>query len=306
MPNLTYLEIPVVTVAGLYSNWVPKGHWFSPRNLPSLTHLICPEAPESLMGKLFGDSFPPNLTYIQFPDNFNQSLDNILPSSLKVLKFGKKFNQSVDFLPNSLVKIKFGENFSRSIGNLPVGIKKLVFHDFQFNKPQNNNNLPPNLQNLQLYIPFNLIFSLVSNSFLIGWCPPSLTQLALHVSFPHVCPLIPISVRYLSICNLEKLDGKFPSNLVGLEIYNQLSEPLISLPPTLKYLITEEDVVPPLPPSLTHIIFSSDGVDFRGENWEPLPQNLPNLTHLYLISNDTDKLLYFFKLNLESLNFYGI
>ena len=60
--------------------------------------------------------------------DFNESIDeNVLPPTLKKLKFSKQFDQPIrkNVLPNSLQILEFGSFFDSSIYTLPPNLTKL-------------------------------------------------------------------------------------------------------------------------------------------------------------------------------------
>jgi hypothetical protein len=64
------------------------------------------------------DKLPQSLKSIKFGYHFNQSVDK-LPQSITSIQFGEHFNQSVDKLPQSITSIQFGSYFNQSVDNLP-------------------------------------------------------------------------------------------------------------------------------------------------------------------------------------------
>jgi hypothetical protein len=88
-----------------------------------------------------------NLYKLEFDEYFNQPLTFDFPSSLRYIKFGKRFNKEIDLLPdhieiiefdnssdfnietnkypNNLRYIKFGRGFKKSINSLPRGVEEV-------------------------------------------------------------------------------------------------------------------------------------------------------------------------------------
>ena len=85
-----------------------------------------------------------NLKYIEFGNNFNNTVDN-LPNMLIKLKFGNSFNMCVDNLPQKLKKIIFGNNFNQEVKHLPNLLEEVKF-GYYFN--QSINDLPKNIKKL--------------------------------------------------------------------------------------------------------------------------------------------------------------
>ena len=76
------------------------------------------------------DNIPKSVTSIKFGEKFNRSVDE-LPLLIKSIEFGRHFNQTVDNLPSSIESIKFGHEFNQTVDKLPSSIKNLEFdHDF--------------------------------------------------------------------------------------------------------------------------------------------------------------------------------
>jgi len=93
-----------------------------------------------------------NITKITFDNKFNRPV-NQLPSTLKVLIFGWKFNKSIDHcLPESLKKLTLGNNFNQPINKLPKSLKRLQL-GWCFN--QSVDELPKTLKSLTLGSDFN-------------------------------------------------------------------------------------------------------------------------------------------------------
>jgi len=73
-----------------------------------------------------------NLTEVKLEYVFNSSLDNIKwCDSLKILKFGEKFNQRLDNLPKFLESIQVGVEFNlfENIISLPITLKEFIYID---------------------------------------------------------------------------------------------------------------------------------------------------------------------------------
>ncbi len=84
---------------------------------------------------------------------FNLPLETLgLPECLTHLKFGLKFNHSINWLPSSLIVLTLGDNFNFPIKNLPPKLKYLTIGD-SFNKPLLN--LPDELVYIDLGLSFN-------------------------------------------------------------------------------------------------------------------------------------------------------
>jgi len=241
---------------------------FSLNQFPSLVYFKAPHIwfEEESLHKIFS-SYPPNLTYIKFSHFFNEPVDLLLPSTLKVVLFGNHFNQNVDYLPRSLVKVGFAAGFNKSIDNLPVGLEDIKFKISKFN--QTITGLPPNLKRLCIAYPSGAQHHPHLRTLLLPLCPPSLEVLEIHGDIGE-SPLPP-ALKYLTVA---VYGGKLPDSLIGLRV-DVLTNPLFPLPPKLRYLKFGQQEIPPLPPSLTHLILFDLDVKYK-----LMLKKLPNLTHL--------------------------
>ena len=83
---------------------------------------------------------------IEFNGCFNSEVDKYcLPSTLKIIKFGKQFNKPVDNLPQSLESIVFGSSFNQNVDKLPQNLKSVVFDTYSYFN-QNVDKLPQSLE----------------------------------------------------------------------------------------------------------------------------------------------------------------
>lgn len=109
------------------------GDWYSQSLIlgslpPNLEELVFNDAYNMM---LTSDVLPPKLKLLVFGEKFNQPLghcpDNngkqILPSSLKILKLGKHFNNQI-ILPQNLIELSFG-NFNQLLTTLPQNLRSL-------------------------------------------------------------------------------------------------------------------------------------------------------------------------------------
>lgn len=86
---------------------------------------------------------------------FDKQIDHNLPSSIKYLRLGHSFNQTVDNLGTTLEEIIFGYNFNQHVDNLPFSIKSITF-GYSFNQPVDN------IPNSIIYIYHYLIHSIIN------------------------------------------------------------------------------------------------------------------------------------------------
>lgn len=83
---------------------------------------------------IFGDEFNQPICCQKNGHEYECECEPILPSSLKILKFGRNFNQFIGNLPKHLIDISFGDCFNKVFRNLPFSLKTLQF-GLHFNKP---------------------------------------------------------------------------------------------------------------------------------------------------------------------------
>jgi len=140
--------------------------------------------PPSVEDLRFSDTFkyalevnmlPPSLTRLQFGHDYNTRIDEkVLPESLTELRFGAMFNEFVA-LPLNLKILHFGRCFDQPLNDLPQSLQKLVFGEkrrgrqeymlFEERSCYFNRNLllPPNLTHLKLGSSFlSTIFNIPS------------------------------------------------------------------------------------------------------------------------------------------------
>lgn len=175
--------------------------------------------------------FPNNLKSINFisSEYFDNNIGN-LPSELKIIKFGKNFNQPISNLPNKLKKLYFGDSFNQLVNNLPSGLKILSFSSCSvFNQPLDN--LPLGLKELYLgqnflhnldFLPNTIeIISIDLSSYFnfpIDNLPYGLKKLSLNVDFFQSLDNLPDSVEELVITSKSNIINKFPYALKKLSI----------------------------------------------------------------------------------------
>lgn len=109
--------------------------------------------------------------HIIFGFSFNNDVRNKFPSTVKYIKFGHNFNQSINFLINpneieqnktiELEELVFGEHFNYEVNNLPPHLKKITFGT-NFN--QNVKNLPLTIEYIQFGTNFNQNVDYLPNS----------------------------------------------------------------------------------------------------------------------------------------------
>ena len=91
----------------------------------------------------------PNTLEILILGNFFDSKLDYLPSSLKILGFGEKFNCSLNNLPNSIEQLIIGSKLVNKIEIFPPKLKKITF----------NNDYDYDLTNLDLNVELNLSYN---------------------------------------------------------------------------------------------------------------------------------------------------
>ena len=127
-----------------------------------------------------------------FPSHFNEKIISF-PKELKYLTFGNDFNQQVgDNLPNSVTHLIFGACFNQPIDNFPQNLTHLTF-DLRFDQPINN--LPSSIT--------HLIFGACFNQ-KIDNLPGNLIYLKFGQSFSKIVTNLPTSLEIISVCNNEQ------------------------------------------------------------------------------------------------------
>ena len=109
-----------------------------------------------------------NLKEIEFDKHFNQELNFTFPPSVKSIKFGSAFNQSIDHIGDSIQKIDFGHNssFRQTILTYPKNLKYIRYgHLFRYDI----NHLPDSVLQIDM--------SLCMNSQLITKLPDKLERM---------------------------------------------------------------------------------------------------------------------------------
>ncbi|ADO67062.1 hypothetical protein crov029 [Cafeteria roenbergensis virus] len=101
----------------------------------------------------------PKIDTIKFGEYFNQEIDHLIPSNIKVIIFSykSKFNKDVNFLPETIEEIYYGDNKNHHIGellNLSKSIVKLQLGG-KFNQELKENVLPKSLKLLIFGKEFN-------------------------------------------------------------------------------------------------------------------------------------------------------
>ena len=200
---------------------------------------------------------PESLIKIKFGYKFNHSVDN-LPQNLQELIFhdDSQFNKSIDNLPKSLISLKLEYKFNHSVDNLPQKLQELVFTDSsQFDKPIDN--LPNNLISLKLGYLFNhsvnnlpkklqeLVFA--NNSKFnkpIDNLPNSLISLKLGYLFDYSINNLPQNLIELIFCpesNFDQPIDNLPCKLVKLIFGMCFNNSVDNLPDSIKYLEFGDD-----------------------------------------------------------------
>ena len=148
-----------------------------------------------------------------FDDDFNQELNPRILEILKNythIKFGSKFNKSIDNLPDNIVHLKIGEDFKGNNGDRPMFLRKTGWVTY-FN--QKINKYPASVKNLELGYSFNQNLDNL---------PLTIEVLELGHEFTQPLDFLPTSLKTLMIRN-----KRYPHNL-------------LNLPPNVKLIIPEE------------------------------------------------------------------
>ena len=234
---------------------------------------------------------PSSLKNLMLGGKFNQSLEGvILPSSLQNLTFGNDFDQSLVgvILPSSLQNLTFGASFNQSLENvtLPSSLQNLTFgHDFD--QSLVGVTLPSSLQNLTFGMSFSQSLEGVT-------MPNSLQNLTFESL---VGVTLPSSLKNLTFGHKfdQSLEGVIlPSSLQNLTFGDDFDQSLVGviLPSSLQNLTfgrsfsqSLENMT--LPSSLQNLTF---GMRFN-QSLErvTLPNSLQNLTFGHSFNQSLDR-----------------
>jgi len=90
-----------------------------------------------------------NLVSIEFDYYFDQEIKFNIPNSVKIIKFGRYFNKSIDNLPENIERIEFEE---QSIFNLEIKKypSKLKYIKFGYGYTHNIDNLPNGVEEINM------------------------------------------------------------------------------------------------------------------------------------------------------------
>jgi hypothetical protein len=167
-------------------------------DLSGNTHPFLPKLHDEIIG-------------LRLSKTFKDSLE--LPREVRILSFGREFNQNIAQFPKNLEYLEFGDKFNMPIPELPSSLKGLSFGQcFNFDLPP----LPPNLQYLKLGKSFNKA---------IIELPSKLKYLELR-DFEYELPILPDSIRTLKLGRYRGILKNIPKNLQYIEISN----PPVGLP----------------------------------------------------------------------------
>ncbi|KAM9955868.1 hypothetical protein ACTFIW_002074 [Dictyostelium discoideum] len=177
------------------------------------------------------DTFPKNVTLIEFGSTFNQIIEeNGLPDNLESLYCGFKFNQliSKSFLNlKSLKSLKFGYHFNRELdlNSFPLNssLKRIDFGKC-FNQVLLPGVIPSTCTYLQLGQTFN-------HPLLKGSIPFGVTTLKLSKEYDHPLPngILPNSLTFLDLgSNFNKILDKssIPSSVYELKFSDSFNQQL--------------------------------------------------------------------------------
>lgn len=159
-------------------------------DLSSNSHPFLPKLPEGVLG-------------LRLSRTFNNRLS--IPKEIRILSFGRDFNQEIDQLPKTLEYVEFGDRFNMPLPELPSSLKGLLFGNcFNCDLPS----LPPNLLCLKLGKAFNRpIIEL----------PSKLRYLEVR-NFEYELPRLPDSIRTLKLGRYQGSLKNIPRKLQYIEM----------------------------------------------------------------------------------------
>lgn len=172
-----------------------------------------------------------NLTHLTLGGNYNQSIDGILPQTLKYLKLSEKFNQSINNLPNNLEILEINNNYNQPIDNLPSSLVKLIYNPKIILNCQMFNNLT-NLTHLIFGTSFNFPVEDIFNF-------QNISQNTFHDESKKQLEKNRFEkLKYLEFGNnYDNLVDHLPENLETLIFGDNFNQPINNLPKKLKKLI---------------------------------------------------------------------
>jgi hypothetical protein len=170
---------------------------------------------------------PNYIKYLRLELFTNTIIDlSILPSTLRILLLGGKFNQSVNNLPSTITDLILGDNFNQSIDNIPSGNLHNLSIGNKFN--QSVDKLPLNLHSLMLGNRFNHP---------INKLPYNLRILLIGVDFNQSVDNLPSNLYFLNLVGyFNQSINNLPSNLKILGLSYAFDWPINKLPDKLKVL----------------------------------------------------------------------
>ncbi|AYV80062.1 MAG: hypothetical protein Gaeavirus7_19 [Gaeavirus sp.] len=142
-----------------------------------------------------------NDTILSFPDDYNESLDNVIiaPTTITIF-FNDDFNHSLDNvkLPNSIKQIYFGFCFNQPLNNvtMPSNLQSLSF-GFMYAQSLDKIIFPPTLN----HISFNGTIQQSINNL-----PSTITELSFHVITRDILNL-PFSLKKITIRSTNLLNS---------------------------------------------------------------------------------------------------
>jgi len=172
-----------------------------------------------------------NIKLLQFDPNFNELLDKYIShpifTEIEQILFGYHFNQS----PFPIIKctklqhIIFGNDFNQPTDNLPTSLKSITY-GFSFNQPIEH---LPSIKVLKLGFFFQQS---------LDFLPASLIHLELLFHYPY--PFEHIGDSPYKWFNRNLTLDHLPSGLETLIVTRLKGVKLLSLPKSIKKLVTEE------------------------------------------------------------------
>jgi hypothetical protein len=280
-PGLIHLEMERTFNASL-TGILPK----------TITHL---QLSNDFSQHIYPGDLPNGLIHLTLGREYNvptPSASKVIPSTIKVLHFGYKFNRLIDLSSLiNLTHLRFGEDFDQSINlssliNLthltfsrkfnqsitqciPSNVTHLAF-SYSFNKPIDT--LPSKLVRLKLGNDFNYPIDAIHNTSITNlkfWgktelqancIPESVTNLNFGDQFNQsLIGLIPCGIKYLTLGNAfnQLIANCIPNTCMYLKLGNNFNQPIVGhISHGLTHLIIGERFCQPingLPDCITHL-----------------------------------------------------
>jgi hypothetical protein len=200
-------------------------------------------------------AIPYGITHMVMHDEFNSSLQSLIPKSVTHFTLGYYYNQPIteNDIPESVTHLTFGGCFNSPIIRLPNGITHITFGN-SFHQPLPLGCIPNTVTHLTLGRDFNNNIDNLPNSIkvlklgksfcqIINYLPSGLESLSLAHPFTNMLHDMPSTLKHLILRGyfVQGLDN-LPDGLMHLVVGKYQPE-MHKLPSCLKYLTLSDVLV---------------------------------------------------------------